>query len=333
MNHHPSSRLITCALGITLGLLGGATPVLAQAWTPPQGEGTVSVQFQDAFVKYHLLPTVRRDRGQIRGETLMADFTYGISDKVAVSIALPFVASRYRGSTPHDPATDNGAFHSTFQDLRFDIRYNISRKGLVFTPFAGTIVPSHGYQYFAHSAVGRHVRELQIGTYWAKLLDPVLPGLFLQGRYSYGFAERIVDISHNRSNLDLEAGYFVKPELRVFVLGASQLTHGGVDLTGNSRPILGEILWPHHDQIGRDNYLNVGAGAAFDLTPTVGIYGSVIRTVAGRNTHALHHALTIGMSWSFTTRGAASRASRAMPKPDCEAEVQTLEKCICLKDQ
>jgi hypothetical protein len=243
------------------------------------------------------------------------------------------VTSRYRGLTPHDPATDNGAFHSTFQDFRFDLRYNVSRKGLVFTPFAGTIVPSHGYQYFAHSAAGRHVRELQVGTYWAKVLDPVLPGLFLQGRYSYGFAQRIVDISHNRSNLDLEAGYFVKPELRVFALGAGQLTHGGVDLTGNSRPILGEILWPHHDQIGRDNFLNVGAGAAFELTPTVGVYGSVIRTVAGRNVHALHLGVAAGVSWTFSTKAAATRANRAARAADRDVEVRTLVKCLCLKDK
>ena len=281
MTRHPSTRFVAVAIGITLGLFGAAPSVRAQAWTPAQGEGTVSVQFQDTFIKYHLLPTVRRDRGQIRGETLLADVTYGITDKVAVSLALPFVASSWKQGgegKPHNPEIDDGRFHSTFQDFQFGIRYNVSRKGVVFTPFAGTILPSHAYEYYAHAAAGRHVRELQVGTYWAKLLDPVLPGLFLQGRYSYGFAERIVDISHNRSNLDLEAGYFVKPELRVFAMGAGQLTHGGVDLNGNSRPSLGEVLWFHHDQIGRDNYLNVGAGLAYDLTPAVGIYGSVIGT-------------------------------------------------------
>src|SRR5262245_3793513 len=94
-------RFVRIALrleALTVGLLcASPSPVLAQAWTPPQGEGTVAVQFQDAFVKYHQLPTVRLDRGHIRGETLLVDVTYGITDKAAVSVALPYVASKYNG--------------------------------------------------------------------------------------------------------------------------------------------------------------------------------------------------------------------------------------------
>jgi len=314
-------------------LLGASTSVRAQAWTPAQGEGTVSVQFQDAFIKYHQLPTVRLDRGHIRGETLMVDFTYGITDRVAVSVSLPWVASKYNGDRPHQTAIDNGSYNSAFQDFRFDVRYNLSRKGLVFTPFVGTILPTHGYEYFAHSAVGRNVRELQVGANWATLLDPVLPGLFLQGRYSYGFAERILDISHNRSNLDLEVGYFVKPEFRVFAVGAGQLTHGGVDLYGNSLLTLGPILYRHHDQIARDNILNVGAGAAYDLTESFGVYGSVMHTVAGRNIHALQHSLTLGVSWSFTTKGGGgARARRLAPAQNRgQAQARALVKCVCQK--
>ena len=332
MDHRFSTRRAIGALALGITLLGRSTPARAQAWTPAQGEGTVSVQFQDAFVRYHQLPTVRLDRGHIRGETVQVDFTYGITDKVAVSVALPYVSSKYDGDRPHQTAIDNGAYHSTFQDFRFDVRYNISRKGLVVTPFVGTILPSHDYEYFAHSAVGRDVRELQVGAYWAKLLDPVLPGVFITGRYSYGFAERILDISHNRSNLDLEAGYFIKPELRVFALGAGQLTHGGVDLNGNSLVSLGAVLYPHHDQIARDNILNVGGGAAYSLSPSVDVFGSVIRTVAGRNVHALQHSVTIGVSWSFARGSGRERATRSeLAQNRRQAQTRTLVKCLCQK--
>jgi hypothetical protein len=324
-----------CAALTVAFLCASSTPVLAQAWTPAQGEGTVAVQFQDAFVKYHQLPTARLDRGHIRGESLLVDFTYGLTDKVAVSVALPYVASKYNGPFPHirnDGSTlDTGASHSTFQDFRFDVRYNVSRRDFVLTPFVGSIVPSHSYDYFAHSAVGRHVREVQVGTYWAKLLDPVVPGLFVEGRYSFGFAQRILDISHNRSNLDLEVGYFVKPELRVFALGTGQLTHGGLDLYGNSRAALGDVLYWHHDQISRDNLLNVGAGAAYDLSPSVGVYGSFMRTVAGRNVHALDHGVTVGMTWSFVKGQEGARASRRPVQTEAEGQQRTLARCVCQK--
>jgi len=325
-------RLSLGQKALVLAVLGApATPVFAQAWTPARGEGTVAVQFQDAFVKYHQLPTVRLDRGHIRGETMLVDFTYGITDKAAVSIALPYVASKYDGPYPHQALEATPAYHSTFQDFRFDFRYNISREGFVLTPFVGTILPSHGYTYFAHSAVGRHVRELQAGVNFARLLDPVLPGLFVQGRYAYGFAERILDISHNRSILDLEVGHFTSPELRVFALGTGQLTHGGIDLFGDSRTRYGELLFSHHDQVGRENALNLGAGAAYDLSPSVGIYGSVMRTFAGRNTHALEYALTMGMTWTIMNGDASARASRVGPPRRSQAHGRALAKCICQK--
>lgn len=333
MNQHSLVRLLKSAAVMTMAVVGTSTSARAQAWTPGQGEGAVTVQFQDAFVKYHQLPTVRLDRGHIRGETMLADFTYGVTDRIAVSVALPYVASKYNGSRPHPTVLDDGSYHSTFQDFRFDIRYNITRSGFVLTPFAGTILPSHGYEYFAHSAVGRDLRELQVGTYWAKLLDPVLPGLFVQSRISYGFAQQIADISHNHSNLDLEVGYFVRPELRVFALGAGQLTHGGVDLTGNSQAALGS-LYPHHDQISRDNFLNVGVGAGYELTPAVSVYGSVIRTVAGRNVHALQHSLTIGTTWNFTRGGTAARANQsALSRAHTDGHGRVLARCVCEKDK
>jgi len=317
------------------GALAGSTaPAAAQAWVPPRGEGAVSIQVQDALVVHHLLPTVQRDRGRIRAETLLADVTYGVTDKLAVSMSIPFVSSQYQGTRAHDPVIDNGRFHSTFQDFRFDVRYNLARNGLVLTPFAGTILPSHDYVYFAHSAAGRDLRELQVGTYWATLLDPVLPGLFVQGRVSHGFEQRVVDISRSRSNLDLEIGYFVKPELRVFASGAAQLTHGGIDLNGNSKETLSPPLWIHHDQIGRENYLNLGIGAAYDLTETVGVYGSVQRTAAGRNVHAMDHAVTAGVSWSFATRRAAGRDAEAGRAARLDQEAaKTLARCICQKEK
>jgi hypothetical protein len=57
---------------------------------------------------------------------------------------------------------DDGKYHPTFQDFRFDVRYNVTKKGVVLTPFVGSIVPSHDYAYFGHSAVGRDLKELQV---------------------------------------------------------------------------------------------------------------------------------------------------------------------------
>ena len=317
------------AVAVTI-VMGSAPPARAQAYLPAQDEGTVSVVFQDLSMKYHFLPTAQYDRGQIRGETLLVDVTYGLTDKVAVTIGIPWVASKYTGAFPHPlpdfsgpNPIDDGTYHSTFQDLRFDLRYSMTKKGMALTPFIGSIVPSNDYTYFAHSAPGRHLKELQVGVMAAKLLDSFVPGLFVQSRYSYGFAEQVLDISHNRSNLDLELGYFVTPRLRVLALGAGQLTHGGVDLTTQSRIDLGDFLWVRHDQIDRLNFLNVGGGASYALTEKVDIFGSMIHTIAQRNGHAIDRGLSVGLGYSFST-------SRAKAQAIASAE-HSLAKCLCEK--
>src|SRR6185369_15752861 len=100
---------------MTIAVVGLSAAAWAQAWTPAQGEGDVTFQFQDTLVKYHQLPTVRLDRGHIRGETMLVDVTYGLTDQIAVSAALPYVASKYDGTRPHPTGLDNGGYHSTFQ--------------------------------------------------------------------------------------------------------------------------------------------------------------------------------------------------------------------------
>lgn len=188
--------------------------------------------------------------------------------------------SKYSGAYPHPvpvgPVTlDDGRHHGTFQDFRLAVRYSVVRGRTSVTPFVGSFVPSHGYEYFAHSAPGRGLKELQVGAAVAALLDGLLPGAFIQGRYSYGFVEPVYDLSDvrlnaNRSAADLEVGYFVTPGLRVFLLGSGQLTHGGIDFA-----VVGpEDVWQsnlelvstpegaqafrNHDRIDRYNYLNVG---------------------------------------------------------------------------
>jgi hypothetical protein len=321
----------TVGAGVVMTLAAFHTPpAWAQAWTPAQGEGAVSIQFQDTFVKYHSLPTVRVDRGHIFGDSALADVSYGITDRFAVSFGVPYVESKYSGERPHQKPIDGGAYHGAVQDLRFDARYNVTRRGIVFTPFLGTMLPSHSYEYFAHSAIGRRLRELRVGAYSAALLTRVTPGLFVQSSYSYGFVEKVLGISHNRSNLDAELGYFVRPEFRVFALAAGQLTHGGVELSLDSPTLLGPILYPHHDQITHDNLLNIGGGAAFDLTPSVGVYGSIIHTAAGRNVHMLQRGITFGMSWSFSRGDRQPRATRTAWTA-ADTRRRTLGRCICQK--
>jgi hypothetical protein len=321
-------------------LAASAGTARAQAWLPAQGEGAVSFVYQDMFDRYHQFPGIGKvDNGPTTSRTVLVDVTYGLTNRIAVSFGVPWVSAKYVGPAPHPIADlsgpsptfygaapqDDGRFHGTFQDIRFDVRYNLTKKWLVLTPFIATSAPSTSYVTLAHAAPGQALKQLQVGVSGAKMLDRVVPGLFVQGRYAYAIAEKKLDISHNRSNADLEVGYFVTPRLRLMALGAGQVTHGGIDIVRNPRVNLPPSQFLHHDQITRINFLNVGGGVAYSLTERVDLFGSMIRTVAARNGHMIDRGLSLGLSWSFS-------AGRAKDRALARAETEdSLARCVCTK--
>ena len=285
---------------------GGAADAAAQPPLPAHGVVYVSLVYGSTKSDKHYLPTTRYDIGRVDSHALIADITYGVTDRLAVSAGLPWVAARYLGGFPHQPDNpdrlDDGLWHSAWQDVRLGLSYNMMTGPVVLTPFVGGVVPSHGYEYFAHSAAGRQLKELQSGITLVAPLDRIRPGVYLQSRYSFGVVEQNVNVRPNHSNLDLELGYFVTSPLRVFMLIAGQVSHAGIDVPRNARVVLTEEQFEHHDQIDRIHYLKVGGGACFDLTDSVAVFGSLSTQVAGRNGHQMNRGISLGLTWSFRTK-------------------------------
>ncbi|MGH9139886.1 MAG: hypothetical protein ACRD2I_01960 [Vicinamibacterales bacterium] len=324
-------------LAVLMLTLASASVATAQAFIPPKGEGSVSFLFQDVAVKEHYYGTTPVDSGRIRTEIALVDVTYGLTDKVAVSVGLPLVAAKYTGTAAHplvdlsgstptfygSNPLDDGTYHQTLQDLRFSVRYNITRKNFWLTPFVGSVVPSHNYEYFAHAAPGTHLNELQLGVSAAKMLDALVPGLLVQGTFAYGLTGQVLEFNPNRFNMDLEVGYFLTPKLRLLALGTGQMVQDGIDVVPNPRVNLPALEYEHHDQISIDNFLNLGGGMAFTINDRFDLYGSMIHTVAKRNGHAIDHGVTVGLTWSFST-------ARAKDRMIASAE-HALTRCVCEK--
>ena len=344
-------RMAAWSAAALLAILCAAQPARAQAFVPDKGEGAVSVLFQESYVTKHLLPTNSYDVGHIRSVSALVDFGIGLGRRTAVNVAVPYLALRYTGNRPHNmlpgeevyhPAfvfQDDGAFHGAVQDLRVDFRYNATRRGLVVTPFVAVGGPRHEYEVFAQSAVGRNLREVQVGTLVARLLDPVIPRAFIQGRYAYSVAEQAAGISPKRSNMALEAGYFIKPSLRAFFLTTAQFTHNGIDFPeppAVPRLVLGSEQFVHHDRVARYEEFNLGFGAAFDLTASVGVFGSFMKTMTGRNIHVLDRMVTAGVSFGFGWKAGAGSLKQAAATAEADrarAEADALLKCVCMKNE
>jgi hypothetical protein len=295
----------------------------AQAWLPAKGEGNVSVLFSNTLSTRHYLPDVAYDRGHIDANTMLFDVTYGVSDRMAVTVGLPVVTSRYRGSFPHRPITlDDGNWHTSAQDFRMSVRYNVVRGPIQVTPFIGSYLPANDYQYFAHAAPGRQLKEMATGVSAGRLFAEL--GLVLQGQYALNFSQGALEYSRRFSTASVESAYFLTTRLRLMASASGRIGHTGIDL-----PVNGALLTPdqflHHDQISRESFFNVGGGTAITITDTTDLFVAYSRTVTGRNTHATDRGLSIGMSWSFgRPQGGETLASR-------DSRQGSLVRCLCEK--
>jgi hypothetical protein len=325
-----ASAAAMAALALTVIAPAAAT---AQAFVPKQGDGAVAILYQNQFVKQHSFDDGSHlDRGATRTQIVAVDFTYGLTDRLALNVSLPFVASDYLGTYPHleakfgrTSALDFGGYHGTFQDFRLDVRYNAIDGAVVVTPYVAVATPSHNYDYFGHGAAGRRMTELQVGVYVARSLDQLLPGAFVQARYGYGLPHGVAGVRNYRSLVDGEFGYFVRPNLRVFALAIGQVSHTGVRFTPDFPSDLSDDMKIHHDRVSRINSFNFGAGAQLSLSSSVDVFGSILHTQSMTNGHVLQYGVTAGASWSFH-RGAQKQGTVASQR-------DALVKCLCQKGQ
>src|SRR5260221_10273477 len=133
----PWSRLF--ALASALGLVAsGARSAQAQAWLPPKGEASLTVGYSRSFADEHIdsqgniltldaqgIPRAGHPGvglGTMAWNSADSQLSYGITDRLAVRVGVPFVISRYEGTFPHaglpgHQNVDDGRWHGTCQDL------------------------------------------------------------------------------------------------------------------------------------------------------------------------------------------------------------------------
>jgi len=292
-------------VGILFLTFGTPAPVWGQAWLPARGEGSVSLSYLGLFTSDHLLSSGEtQNRGPVRQSIVTAGLLYGINDRLAISAQVPYYASKFTlaaGTVPnaHDmeSTVDDGRYHSTFQDFRAEVKYNAVRRPLMFTPFFELVIPTHRYVTFGHSAPGKYLREYHLGANVGRLLNPILPRVYLDLRYSYSFVQKLAGMNLDRNNVDLEVGYFIKPSIAVRGIGAVQKTLGGVE-----SPVPPDSqFFPIHDRLERGHYSRVGGGFTFSLRRNLDMYVLLISTLSGKNIQAFI-APGIGISWNFQTR-------------------------------
>jgi hypothetical protein len=284
-------------------------PAAAQAFTPPAQVGSVTLAWQWVTNTGHFLSDgLLRPTGQSVSSSVFVEADYGVTDRLAATVGVPYVFARYTGALPPFSQLERDAcqcWHSSFQDVSLGGRYRFGDEFWAITPQVRYNRPTHEYPFVGEAVVGRDLQELQVGISAGLRLVSVLPRASVQAGYTYALVEKALDdVPINRSNGYFELGYPVTRSLYVRGGAIWQATHGGLRFGSPSgQPFLppGELNTPERqaqrDRLLSTTYWHVAGGVAYSTGPA-DLFVSIEKYVWGRETHN-GIAYTVGSTWYF----------------------------------
>jgi hypothetical protein len=305
---------------VSVSLGSAVTAGAQQAWLAPKGEASLSLGFS------HLFATEHRDYqgnpaapGDMLWNSIVSDLSYSITDRLGVRVGLPFVISKYDGQFQHPPIAgrenlDDGAWRGTFQDFLAEVRFRATQGAIAVTPFVSLTVPSHYYEYYGHPAAGTKLVEGQVGVAAGRLLDPLLPNAYVQVRGLFGMPEKVLGISHDRSQLSFDVGYLLGSAFTVRALGVWQKTYGGwrepIDWPAPTSP-----EFQVHDQVRRAEYLRLGGAVSYALSGSLDVNLFGYGTASAKNDMNMS-GFGVTLSWSASpAQLIRKKRGREQPNP------------------
>ena len=296
MSPHGAPRRRAAAALCILLLVSASTPVFAQAWLPTRGRLDVGLTYTNVLYQYHYLPNGEEfDAGSTRSETWALKFSYGLTDRLAVSGGIPYVVTWYDGGRPHPGDVDDGHKNQDFSDWRLGLHYQVSEGPVAFAPYVQYGSPATDYATLGHSATGRGLDELWLGFYAGMDVSPWIPHSYLQLRYNFAIVEEVQGIDNNRSNIDLELGFRLTSAVTLRGVVLYQDSYGGIDV-----PVpISHPLFPYHDQLAGEDFVMLGAGASWGISRSVTPYVLYLQSIRGRNGHKVDQSISAGFTMTF----------------------------------
>lgn len=305
----PRNRFFAFVLVGIVGVFSTPARLSAQAWVPSRGEGTLGLSVQASQFDGHLLSDGSKvEVGSSSARTLALEIDYGITDRLALKAAVPYVLTR-NGPDPSPVAgrngIDDGHVHGTWQDYRFSLRYKVLTDPVVLTPFARLVLPSHHYETRAEAAPGRDLSQLIVGAHIGRILFPYTHPSYLHATLSYAFVEELNGVSTDRLDIALTYGYLLTPRLTLNLLGTLRDTYGG--LTIDYVIFSGEATedeFLEHDRLLAEDLARLGLGGSFALNRNWSFNAAWLTVVSGSDTH-YGNTYILGVQRSF---GASARS-------------------------
>jgi outer membrane putative beta-barrel porin/alpha-amylase len=290
-----SCRLLAQAIAVLLVPASAG----AQAFTPPPRVGSVTLGWQWVDNTGHILTDgTLFPRGQSVTTSLMVEVDYGVTERFAATMSVPFVFARYTGDLPPFSGLERDAcrcWNQSFQDLSIAGRYRFGDEFWAITPQVRFVLPTHDYPYRGEAVVGPNLQQLQLGIGAAWRLAPVLPKASIQAGYTFALTEAVEDVRPNRSNLTTSFGYALTRSLFVHGGALFQKTHGGITAFGLA--VAPPEQAAQADRLLKMRFWHMTGGVSYS-TRFADLFFSVEPYVWGRDTHD-GIAYTVGSTWYF----------------------------------
>jgi hypothetical protein len=269
----------------------------AQAFTPPRRVGSVTVGWQWIDNTGHIVSDgTFFPRGQSVTSSVLAELDYGITERLAATVAIPFVFAKYTGQLPPFSGLERDAcrcWQQSFQDFSIAGRYRLGDDFWALTPQVRVVVPSHDYPYRGEAVVGPNVKQVQFGLSGAWRLAPALPKGTIQGSYTFTVAEKVEGHRPNRSNVFTSFGYALTRSLYLHGGALFQKSHGG--LTAFELGVAPPEERAQGDRLLKSRYWHLTGGVSYSAG-FADLFFSVQPYVWGRDTHD-GIAYTVGSTW------------------------------------
>jgi hypothetical protein len=246
-------------------------------------------------------------------QSLDFNVRYALKERWTIEGGLPLISRQWGGDgrLPEDPAganhdprrlvpphpedafTDDGRYHTYFQDWRLAGRYLLLRDPVIIEPYLMLGFPSTDYPFLGLAVPGEHVKRQEIGSTFA--YRPPFLNWFFSVEIGYQYVEKTLGVNKNATRVDAEILYFVNPKIAVKLFASSKNGHG----IEPPVPDLTSDIWYHHDQLVRHNYINAGLGADWKLSSRNVVNFSWIQMVHAEDILHLRGALSFSLSRGF----------------------------------
>lgn len=305
----PSHALFRVAVALVLVALGSAFRVAhAQAWVEDKGSLDLSLDYNlglsskvVADVSAADFPDAGTTTHQI---SLGAD--YVPVEHLAIGVSLPFVALKYTGNTtayphPGGGSYDDGKMHTTLTDLRVGARYQVLDDSIALAPHLAVSIPVADYETVGNTVAGRHLKALHLGLGIGKIFAGTAYAHLL---YEFSLVEKYdrtavtKQYGQNHSDAVFTLGYkLLQQRLDIHIDANARIAHGGVNFSELDFLSTTDEAALYHDAILKEDIVLAGAGAAYQLTNSLGVSLSGRAFVYGKNTQNAS-VLALGLVFS-----------------------------------